>query len=117
MNSLFFHMKIYEQDFGHISSIDSIHRPLIEFILEQMYLLFETNLTYTRSISFNHCSLILNFFIKLCSSNYSKMVSCLQTKIRILIWQLLLNIRIRSSDSCVGMFLTKTNLIAYGTYR
>ncbi|CAF1507256.1 unnamed protein product [Adineta steineri] len=108
---------IYEEDCVHISSIQSIHRPLIEIILEQMYSLFETNLSYTRLTSFNHCSFILNFFLKQCSANYSKMVSCIQTKIRLLIWQLLFNIRIRSSDSCIGMISVKTNLIVYGIYR
>ncbi|CAF3345036.1 unnamed protein product [Rotaria sp. Silwood1] len=109
--------EIYEQDLANISSIESIHRPLIEYILEQMYLHFENNLTYTRLTSFNHCSMILNFFIKQFFSNYSKIVSCIQTKIRILIWQLLLNIRIRSSDSRIGMYLIKMETIVYGTYR
>ncbi|CAF1089887.1 unnamed protein product [Rotaria sordida] len=109
--------EIYEQDCANISSMESIHRPLIEYILEQMCLLFETNLTYTRLTSFNHCSIILNFFIKQVFSNYSKIVSCIQMKIRILIWQLLLNIRIRSSDSRIGMYVIKMERINYGTYR
>jgi hypothetical protein len=79
--------------------------------------LFENNLTYPRLTSFNHCLLILNFFIKQFSFNYSKMVSCIQVKIRLLIWQLLLNMRIRPSDSIIGMNSIKTNLITYGIYR
>jgi hypothetical protein len=82
-----------------------------------MYLIFETNLTYNRLTSFNHCSLILNFFIKQFSLNYSKIVNCIQIKIRLLIWQLLLNIRIRSSDSFIGINLVKSDLIVYGIYR
>ncbi|CAF4325216.1 unnamed protein product, partial [Rotaria magnacalcarata] len=109
--------QIYQQDCVHIASIESIHRPLIELILEQMYALFENNLTYTRLISFNHCSSILNFFIKQYFSNYSKIVTCIQVKTRSLIWQLLLNIRIRSSDSRIGMYLSKVDTIVYGRYR
>ncbi|CAF4333861.1 unnamed protein product, partial [Rotaria sp. Silwood2] len=109
--------KIYEQDCANILSIESIHRPLIEYILEQICSLFENNVTYTRLTSFNHCSIILNFFIKQFFSNYSKTVSSTQVKIRILIWQLLLNIRIRSSDSRIGMYLSKMEAIVYGTYR
>ncbi|UJR33733.1 hypothetical protein I4U23_021160 [Adineta vaga] len=108
---------IYEQDCAHISTIQSIHRPLIEIILEQLYLLFEHNLAYTRLTSFNHCSFILNFFLKQYSSNYSKILSCIQTKIRLLIWQLFFNIRLRSSDLAIGMISYKTNLIPYGIYR
>lgn len=78
---------------------------------------FENNLIYTRSISFNHCSVILNFFIKQFTINYSKMINCLQTKIRIFIWQLLLNIRVRASDSCIGMHTSKSDPINYGIYR
>jgi hypothetical protein len=79
--------------------------------------LFENNLTYTRLSSFNHCSLILNFFIKQLTNNYSKMIACLQPKIRILIWQLLLNIRMRTSDLCLGMNVIKSDLVLYGIYR
>ena len=45
------------------------------------------------------------------------MVGCLSTKIRLLIWQLLLNIRIRSSDLFIGMNLVKMDTINYGLYR
>jgi hypothetical protein len=41
----------------------------------------------------------------------------MQTKIRLIIWQLLFNIRIRSSDLFIGMNSIKTDLIAYGIYR
>ncbi|CAM4896178.1 unnamed protein product [Rotaria socialis] len=109
--------QIYQQDCVHIASIESIHRPLIELILEQMHELFENNLTCTRLMSFNHCSSILNFFIKEYFSNYSKIVTCIQVKTRNLIWQLLLNIRIRSSDSRIGMYSSKKDTILYGRYR
>ena len=82
-----------------------------------MFTLFENNLTDTRLKLFNHCSLILDFFMQYFFSNYSKILSCIQTKIRVLIWQLLLNIRIRSSDSLIGMYLIQTDTIVYGTYR
>ena len=39
------------------------------------------------------------------------MIFCIQPKIRLLIWQLFLNIRIRSSDSCIGM-----NMLKNGSY-
>ena len=110
-------VQVYEQDCAHISSAQSIHRPLIEIILEQMYLLFENNLSYSRLTSVNHCSFILDFFLQQCSSNYAKIVSFAQTKIRLLIWQLLLNIRLRSSDSAIGMISFKTNITVYGVYR
>jgi hypothetical protein len=45
------------------------------------------------------------------------MITCLQMKIRIRIWQLLLNIRIRASDSCLGMHKIKSDSIVYGIYR
>ncbi|CAF0748109.1 unnamed protein product [Adineta ricciae] len=108
---------VYEQDCAHITSVQSIHRPLIEIILEQMYLLFENNLSYSRLTSVNHCSFILDFFVQQCASNYAKIVSFAQTKIRLLIWQLLLNMRLRSSDSAIGMISFKTNLTVYGVYR
>lgn len=89
----------------------------MESILEQMHTIFENNLTYPHLRSFNHCSSILDFLIKQYFPNYSKVVRCMQTKIRILIWQLLLNIRVRVSDSRIGMYSTKTDTIVYGRYR
>lgn len=82
-----------------------------------MYSLFEHYLTYTRLTSFNHCLLILNFFLKQFSSNYSKIIQIIQIQKRLLIWQLFLNIRIRSSDSVIGIYLNKLDGIAYGIYR
>ena len=82
-----------------------------------MCTLFESNIINTRLTSFNHCSLILNFFIKELSKNYSKIVSCIQIKIRLLIWKLFLNMRIRNSDSIIGMYVIKLKRIVYGIYR
>lgn len=82
-----------------------------------MYTIFEHYLTYTRLTSFNHCLLILNFFLKQFSLNYSKIIHCIQIKIRLLIWQLLFNIRIHSSDSIIGIYIAKTDVIHYGIYR
>ena len=45
------------------------------------------------------------------------MIQCLQVKSRLLIWQLLLNIRVRASDGYLGMNSAKADLINYGTYR
>jgi hypothetical protein len=97
--------------------MDSIHASLMDFILEQLCVLFENNLTYTRLTSFNHCSLILKFFLKQLANNYGHIVTCVHPRIRILIWQTLLHIRMRSSDSCVGMCSTANDRIIYGMYR
>ena len=79
--------------------------------------LFEINLTYTRFTSFNHCTIILKFFLRQFSTNYSKMIQCLQVKIRLLIWQLFFHIRVRTSDGYLGMISQKSDLINYGIYR
>jgi len=97
--------------------INSIHQQMIEFILEQLCFLFETNLTYNRLTSFNHCSFILKFFSKLFATKYNFLVSSIPSRYRILIWQNFLHLRLRSTDRCLGMSSTSNDQIVYGTYR